>query len=41
VLVIGLIIAALAALIGVGVERWVESVTNTDAPATVVTVADQ
>jgi hypothetical protein len=41
VLAIALIIAVLAVVIGVLVQRWVQDVTNTDAPATVVTIVEQ
>jgi hypothetical protein len=41
VIAIALVIVALAVGIGVVVEYWVDAVTNTDAPATVVTSDDQ
>lgn len=41
VVVIGLFIAVLAGASGILVERWVDYVTNTDAPATVVTTGER
>ena len=41
VIAIALLIVALAVGIGVVVERWVEAVTNTEVPATVVTSDDR
>ena len=41
VVVIGLMIAVLAGASGILVERWVDYVTNTDTPATVVTTGER
>ena len=41
VVLIGLLIALLAGASGILVERWVEYVTNTGAPATVVTTGER